>query len=112
MDLDWCNDAELKTTTPFNDESIIVSKYKIVEEKKEQPVEKKKDNINVDDCFNIKTECTNGDELLNVLYYLSGVSNHLRNLISLKWRRLGAPVFDQTTFVRKAPRPSAELHSQ
>jgi hypothetical protein len=81
MDLDWCNDAELKTTTPFNDESIIVSKYKIVEEKKEQPVEKKKDNINVDDCFNIKTECTNGDELLNVLYYLSGVSNHLRNLI-------------------------------
>ncbi len=81
MDLDWCTDEDLKNTTIFNDESIIISKFTKKVENKEETVVVKKDNINPDDCFNQKITIENHDDLLNIMHYLSGVSNYLRNLI-------------------------------
>ncbi len=80
MDLDWCSEDDVKNATLFNDESIIVSKHKKKEILEETP-QVKKDSINIEDCFKINTKCKNSRDLLNVLHYLSGVSNHFRNQI-------------------------------
>jgi hypothetical protein len=80
MDLDWYSEDDLKNATLFNDESIIVSKHK-KKEVIEEPPQLKKEIVDFENCFNINIECNNSKNLLNVLQYLSGVSNHLRNLI-------------------------------
>jgi hypothetical protein len=81
MDFDWCTDEDLKNTTIFNDESIIISKFTKKVENKEEIVVVKKDSINPNDCFNLKMTIENHDDLLNIMHYLSGVSNYLRNQI-------------------------------
>ena len=81
MDFDWCTDEDLKNTTVFNDESIIISKFTQKVENKDETVVVKKDSINPEECFNQKINCENEEELLNIMQYLSGVSNYLRNFI-------------------------------
>lgn len=81
MDFDWCTEEDLKNTIVFNDESIIISKFSKKVDNKEETVVFKKDSINPEECFNQKMTCENHDDILNIMHYLSGVSNYLRNFI-------------------------------
>jgi hypothetical protein len=80
MDLDWCSESDLKNTTIFNPDSIISFKSKKNEIINEDTVNKKNDII-VNDCFIQNLSCKNSSELLNILNYLSNVSNYLRTFI-------------------------------
>lgn len=84
MDLDWYSEEEVKNAQLFNDESIIVSKITEKKETDDDLPQTKKDSIEIENCFKIITECKNSKQLLIVLQYLSGVANHLRNLIRSK----------------------------
>ena len=86
MDLDWCSEEDLKNRIIFNDNSIISNKKNnnIEEEKKVQNVIIHKSEIKIDDCFNLNLEVKNSKELLNILSYLSNVSNYLRTFIKNK----------------------------
>ena len=81
MDLDWCSDEENTTYIKFNEDSII--NESVVKKENE---EKKNENqfkpiINIEDCFNQNINVSNNMELLNILTYISMISNHLRTTI-------------------------------
>jgi len=84
MDLDWCSDEENTTYTKFNEDSVI--NESVIKKENE---EKKNENqfkpiINIEDCFNQNIDVSNNMELLNILTYISMISNHLRTTIRSK----------------------------
>jgi len=84
MDLAWYTEDDLKNTTLFNDNSIITFKNNnTVIENKESIIENKI-NIKVENCFEQKMDINTSEELLNILQYLSLVSNTLRTSIRNK----------------------------
>jgi hypothetical protein len=84
--LDWCSENDLKNTIIFNDNSIISNKNinNSIEVKNVVVLTNSKIELKIDDCFNINLDVSNSKELLNVLSYLSTVSNHLRTQIRNK----------------------------
>ncbi len=85
MDLDWCTEDNLQNTSIFNEQSVISSKSKKqIENTKQNEENFKKDELKVENCFSQKTKCETLFDILNVLGYLSAVSNHLRTFIRSK----------------------------
>jgi hypothetical protein len=84
MELDWCVEEDVKNTQLFNDNSVISSKTKMPSTNIVDEAEIEKDLVDITECFNININCSNSNDLLNVLHYLSDVSNHLRTLIRSK----------------------------
>lgn len=84
MDLDWCSKDDLKNTIIFNDNSIISKKNEKLKIEVKNEVIINKIELSMDECFNINLDIVNSKELLNILYFLSNVSNHLRTLIRNK----------------------------
>ena len=84
MELDWCVEEDVKNTQLFNDNSVISSKTKKISSEDLDDIDIEKDLIDITKCFDINIDCSNSNDLLNVLHYLSEVSNHLRTLIRNK----------------------------
>jgi len=83
MDLDWISDEDIVDCSKFNEESIIIKNKKnntkiLVEDTINTP------EINAENCFNLNLEIFESKDLLNILNYLSIVSNNLRTLIRSK----------------------------
>jgi hypothetical protein len=88
MDLDWFNEDTSKEATLFNDNSIITNKNveKSVKVKASIPTTNNsslriKKELNVQECFNLNLDDLDRLRLLEVLNYLSYVSNNLRTII-------------------------------
>lgn len=89
MDLDWCSEDNLNQTQLFNDSSVIKSK---INEKNSikpkvhhtQTYNKNKKELDVNECFNLDLETTDRIKILEILNYLSFVSNNLRTIIRNK----------------------------
>jgi hypothetical protein len=81
MDLDWCTEADLKNTSNFN-ENLVIGSVQQKEEVKEE--NSSSSELKVENCFNQSLEIKESKDLLNILNYLSTVSNHLRTKISTK----------------------------
>lgn len=87
MNLDWCECFDDNLATKFNDSSIISLQPKNKTQEENNKISLPdiiKTSININDCFCQNTDITNSKELLNILNYLSFVSNHLRTLIRNK----------------------------
>jgi len=82
MNLDWCSNENLLNTQNFNEYTIIDKEKK--KSNLEKVPEEITNNVNVQNCFNLNLNIKNNQELLNILTYLSLVSNHLRLLIRNK----------------------------
>ncbi len=89
MDLDWCSEEDVKNTTLFNGNSIISSKTKKTPTLAVEEVSSKKEEIDITKCFEQNINCETAKELINIMYYLSGVSNHLRTFIRSKGIKFG-----------------------
>jgi len=83
MELDWYSEEDLNDATIFNDNSIISYKNKDIINNTENVVDIK-NIIKIENCFDQNLTITTGSELLNILHYLSAVSNNLRTLIRNK----------------------------
>lgn len=84
MELDWCSEEDVKNTQLFNDNSVISSKTKKINDNVSDDTDTIKDNVDITKCFDINIESKNSEELLTILNYLSSVSNHLRTIIRSK----------------------------
>lgn len=92
MELDWCSEEELKNTQLFNDNSVISSKTKKQTDSEKVNTESNIQNeLNPNDCFNLKVDCKKPEDLLFIMNYLSCVSNHLRTLIRNKGTKTFSP---------------------
>ena len=91
MNLDWCPDENDEKLSKFNENSII-SKEKIInidnnnnnDEIINNINSKKINNVNLEKCFSINLKVHDRNNLLNILNYLSLVSNYLRTYIRNK----------------------------
>ena len=86
MDLDWCSEADLKNTSNFNESIVIGNKKKNQEVSEENS---KNEILKVENCFNQSFAIKEPKDLLNILNYLSIVSNYLRTTISNKTNKKG-----------------------
>jgi hypothetical protein len=102
MDLDWCTEDKINGSELFNDNSII--KYKTSEKNynkcKNSPQNaslqnKYKRELDASECFNLNLDSKNKLDILEILNYLSFVSNNLRTIIRNKNLISG---FDQDNF--------------
>ena len=84
MELDWYSEDDLNNATIFNDNSIISHKSSDIINQNSENIVDLKNNIKIENCFEQNLNVTNESELLNVLHYLSTVSNALRTLIRSK----------------------------
>lgn len=90
MDLDWCTQENINEFQLFNDNSII--KHKLNDKgttKKNTYVDQMTQNkmgkdLNVNDCFSLDLETKDKLKILEILNYLSFVSNNLRTIIRNK----------------------------
>lgn len=102
MDLDWCTENNINESQLFNDNSVI--KHKILDKssnkyKSYQPniskYSKFKKELEANNCFNLNLDVTDKLKILEILNYLSFVSNNLRSIIRNKNLISG---FDKDTF--------------
>lgn len=101
MELDWCIQENNSNFELFNDKSLIG--YKITEKNHTNNkntatdlfINKINKDINVNDCFNLVLDTNNKLKILEILNYLSFVSNNLRTIIRNKNLISG---FDQNNF--------------
>jgi hypothetical protein len=84
MELDWYSEDDLNNATIFNVNSIISYKSNDVVNSNNENIVDLKNNIKVENCFDQNLDIKNETELLNVLHYLSSVSNNLRTSIRSK----------------------------
>lgn len=86
MDLDWCidSDSEILNTSQFNENSVISKNKKISNEVQINSNILIKNDTSVEKCFCQNLEIKEQKDLLNILNYLSIVSNYLRTLIRNK----------------------------
>ena len=91
MDLDWCAEDKINGLQLFNDNSVITHKTseKSSNKCKNSPQNtilhnKNKKELDVSECFNLNLNSTNKLDILEILNYLSFVSNNLRTIIRNK----------------------------
>ena len=89
MDLDWCSEDSSNTAILFNDNSIIAS----ISGDKSQPdplinnntnlinPNKNRKELSIHECFTINLDQIDRLKLLDILNYLSYISNNLRSII-------------------------------
>jgi hypothetical protein len=102
MDLDWCTENIINESQLFNDNSIIKQKTsdKSSSKYKGSPQNtlthnKYKKELEANDCFNLNLDSTEKLKILEILNYLSFVSNNLRTIIRNKNLISG---FDKDTY--------------
>lgn len=102
MDLDWFSEDNFVNAELFNDNSIIKQKTieKNITKTKNSPKyintnNKYKKELDASECFNFNLESTDKMDILEILNYLSFVSNNLRTIIRNKNLISG---FDKETF--------------
>lgn len=101
MDLDWCTQENICNFELFNDKSVIAHKITNKTHTKQTNAtndfnsNKISKELNVNECFNLNLDTTNKTQLLEILNYLSYVSNNLRTIIRNKNLISG---FDQTNY--------------
>ncbi|AYV80248.1 MAG: hypothetical protein Gaeavirus21_3 [Gaeavirus sp.] len=86
MELDWYVDDNNENSILFNGSSIIAFKTKQkvdIDDCTPNSIKNKKE-LNVNECFNLNLNVTNKFKLLEILNYLSYVSNNLRTIIRNK----------------------------
>jgi len=93
MELDWYSEEEFCDATIFNENSVISYKNDDVKNNIENAVEIK-NYIKIENCFEQNFNVSNGTELLNILNYLSAVSNNLRTLIRSKNKQNKGEIYD------------------
>ena len=102
MDLEWCCEEDLKNTVVFNGESIISLNSKKKEEVLIKPnvsnILNLKNDKKAENCFDINLEINNGKDLLEILNYLSIVSNHLRTNTRNKFTNNTASEFNLSEY--------------
>ncbi len=83
MEFDWCSENTNNHEILFNSESIIKKKIEVTAENKNK---NKNENIDlqIEKCFSLKLNVTTRQELIEVLSYMSFVSNKLRGFIRQK----------------------------
>ena len=83
MEFDWCSENTNKPEILFNNESIIKKKIEVVGDTKNK---NKNENteLKIEKCLTLKLDVTRRDELIEVLSYMSFVSNKLRGFIRQK----------------------------
>ena len=83
MEFDWCSENTNKPEILFNSESIIKKKVEAIGE-----IQKKNKNENIDlqieKCLTLNLDVTTREKLIEVLSYMSFVSNKLRGFIRQK----------------------------
>lgn len=84
MELDWYSEDDVNNATIFNDNSIISFKNNDISKLNNDNIVDFKNNVKVENCFEQNINVKNEAELLNVLHYLSSVSNNLRTSIRNK----------------------------
>lgn len=89
MDLDWCTQETINESQLFNGNSIIKYKSNENNTKKSNYVNQFNHNkinkdLNVNDCFNLNLDTTDKLKILEILNYLSFISNNLRSIIRNK----------------------------
>lgn len=86
MDLDWCTQENINESQPFNDNSIIKHKVEDKHNVKKNSNAQYKFGIDliVNECFKLDLETNNKLIILEILNYLSFVSNNLRTIIRNK----------------------------
>ena len=102
MDLDWCTEDKIEEFQLFNNNSVIKEK---TSEKKVKKCDDSQQNtilhnnqkkeLDASECFNLNLESRDKLEILEILNYLSFVSNNLRTIIRNKNLISG---FDQDNF--------------
>lgn len=102
MDLDWCTEDKINGFQLFNDNSVIIHKTseKSSNKCKNSPQNtflhnKQKKELDASECFNLNLDSTDKLDILEILNYLSFVSNNLRTIIRNKNLVSG---FDQDNF--------------
>lgn len=85
MDFDWCPEEKLEYSTKFNENSIISQEKKNIKSNDNNEI---KNEIMIDKCFDIEfKEILDKKNILNILNYLSLISDHLRKFIRNKSQR-------------------------
>jgi hypothetical protein len=84
MELDWYSEDDVNNAIIFNDNSIISFKNNDISKLSNENIVDFKNIIKVENCFEQNIDVINEAELLNVLHYLSTVSNNLRTSIRNK----------------------------
>jgi hypothetical protein len=102
MDLDWCTENNVNESQLFNDNSVIKHKSSDKSSAKQKNYQqnscfhnKYKRELEVGECFNLNLDTTDKLKILEILNYLSFVSNNLRTIIRNKNLISG---FDKDTF--------------
>jgi hypothetical protein len=101
MELDWCSQENISNFELFNEKSLIA--HKMTDKTYTKQTNAIKDfnsnkiikELNVNECFNLNLDTTDKTQILEILNYLSYVSNNLRTIIRNKNLISG---FDQTNF--------------
>jgi hypothetical protein len=83
MEFDWCSENTNNSEILFNSESIIKKKVEVTGDNKNK---NKNENteLQIEKCFTLKLDVTCREELIEVLSYMSFVSNKLRGFIRQK----------------------------
>ena len=84
MDLDWCTDEDLNNSSKFNENSIISKNKKNAKEEIIELNSNSDNNLVAENCYNQNLDVNNEKDLLNIMNYLSIVSNYLRTFIRNK----------------------------
>jgi hypothetical protein len=101
MELDWCTQENISNFELFNEKSLIANKKTDkIHTKHTNPIidcnsNKINKELNVNECFNLNLDTSNKTQILEILNYLSYVSNNLRTIIRNKNLISG---FNQTNF--------------
>ena len=90
MELDWCSEEDFKNTSNFNENSII-SNEKRKNTQMEENIQIKTD-VNVKNCLNLNLEINSKKDLLNIMNYLSSVSDFLRKFVRNKSSKFSNPI--------------------
>jgi hypothetical protein len=102
MDLEWCDEEDLKNTVVFNGESIISLNSKKRENDSIKSslgnILNSKNDKKAENCFDLNLEINNGKDLLEILNYLSIVSNHLRTNTRNKFTNITATTFEVSEY--------------
>jgi len=90
MDFDWCGENNFEKLELFNDNSIITKKSleqnlnKSTNSTKNTIYNKQKKNLEAEECFKLNLDTKEKLDVLEILNYLSFVSNNLRTIIRNK----------------------------
>jgi len=83
--IDWCSDNSFDNETLFNSESIIKKKIETIGDiQKKNKNDNNSNDIKIEKCLELNLNIKKREELLNIMNYMSFISNKLRGFIRQK----------------------------